>query len=182
MTEQWNFKDARFMTAREKVQVIRAWERFVENHFRFQDFTRALYNHLSLHCSFIAHYDRYGFYNEYFESPEPTTRFMHQFDRDFGNVSVEYGGTSWLVQEEYRDINSAMCEVLDQYKTGIYLLLTQAARRRDLGLAKRLLERHGVKPPKEIEEGKDGGYLVAEPKNVRFTERLSTTVPAAQPS
>lgn len=67
------FKDTKFMTAKEKQTVIRAWERFLKNGCKPNDFTKALYHHLINHCSFIAHYDLGGFYSTYFSEPEDTT-------------------------------------------------------------------------------------------------------------
>jgi hypothetical protein len=61
-----DFIDEPFMSAKEKEVVLNAWTRFLKNGCKFQDFTDALYRHLTLHCSFIAHYDRLGFYEFYF--------------------------------------------------------------------------------------------------------------------
>jgi len=70
-------KDVKFMTAKEKEAVLKAWERFMramaggktaEELSRM--FTEALYHHLIQHCSFIAHYNRAGFFQHYFEEPE----------------------------------------------------------------------------------------------------------------
>ncbi len=54
------FTDARFLTAHQKRNVFRAWIRFVRSGFDLGSFTKALYNHLIQHCSFIAHYNRGG--------------------------------------------------------------------------------------------------------------------------
>ena len=66
------FKDSEFMTVRDKELVLAQWRRFVERGFNFEHFTDRLYKHLTLHCSFIAHFDRSGFYSTYFENPEAT--------------------------------------------------------------------------------------------------------------
>jgi len=113
-----HFQDAKFMTAKEKQRVLRAWERFLKNGLQFQHFTKALYNHLIQHCSFIAHYDRHGFFRTYFVNPEDTKGFLDQFDRSKGCVSVEYGDNYWIrdsnsVCKEYYDINNAMVDVLE---------------------------------------------------------------------
>ncbi len=57
--------DTEFMTAKDKALVLKQWERFLKNGLRQQDFSDRLYKHLSLHCMFIAHFDRYGFYATY---------------------------------------------------------------------------------------------------------------------
>jgi hypothetical protein len=64
-----DFIDEPFMSGKEKEVVLNAWTRFLKNGCKFHDFTDALYRHLTLHCSFIAHYDRRGFYEFYFATP-----------------------------------------------------------------------------------------------------------------
>jgi len=109
-----HFVDVEFMTADEKRKVLRAWIRFIKNNFGPKQFSKALYNHLIMHCSFIAHYSRGGFWEAYFKAPEDTQRFLNQFDHTKGCVSVEYGGTAWL-RGDYNDINNAMVAVLEPY-------------------------------------------------------------------
>ncbi len=137
-------KDTKFMSAAEKEKVLRQWAAFLRNGLRFQDFTEALYKHLTLHCSFIAHYDRHGFYSFYFDVPEDSIRFLRQFDRDFGCVSVEYGATWWLTDPEYRDINVAMCDIFDRCKRRLCKGLRELQRERDLAQADALLAKHGL--------------------------------------
>src|SRR2546425_3822950 len=108
------FGDARFLSAREKELVLKAWVRFLKGGFCSEDFTKRLYEHLHLHCSFIAHYDRAGFYAEYFERGEDTARFLSQFDKRGECRSVEYGWTLWL-DGEYADLNRAMVEEGSKY-------------------------------------------------------------------
>ena len=72
------------------------------------DFSKRLYEHLYLHCSFIAHYDRGGFYATYFDRGEDTMHFLSQLDKGVGGRSVEYGG-AWIAGD-YADLNRAMVE------------------------------------------------------------------------
>jgi hypothetical protein len=58
-------KDSQFMTAEQKKRVLRQWDTFIEGGFGFHLFTDAIYQHLNLHCGFIAHYNRLGFYSVY---------------------------------------------------------------------------------------------------------------------
>ncbi len=58
-------KDSEFMTAEEKKKVLKQWDKFIEGGFAFHLFTDAIYQHLNLHCGFIAHYNRAGFYSTY---------------------------------------------------------------------------------------------------------------------
>jgi len=139
------FKDVEFMTAKEKELTLKAWERFFKNGLQFKDFTDRLYKHLSLHCSFIAHYDRAGFYATYFEEPEDTLKFLSQFDNDTNHISIEYGMTYWYTASDYSDLNKAMCDVLDKYKLTLYGSLKAEQTRLDVARAKVLLEKHGIR-------------------------------------
>ena len=114
ITALGQFSDATFMSAAQKRNVLRAWLRFVKSGFELRWFTKALYEHLIQHCSFIANYNRGGFYDTYFQQPEATQRFLDQFDRSKGCLSVEYGGGWWLGDDrnEYHDINNAMVDAI----------------------------------------------------------------------
>ncbi len=150
--EPTTFKDVKFMTAREKEQVLKAWELFLKNGCKAEHFTERLYHHLMQHCSFIAHYDRAGFYDTYFANGGDTAHFLTQFDRTKGCVSVEYGMTYWIgggndVCAEYYDINNAMVDVAAKY---ILTLTSQANERQkqaDLTHAYRILAKHGINRP-----------------------------------
>jgi hypothetical protein len=136
------FSDSQFLSAAEKQLVLKAWVRFLRKGLRYADFTKRLYEHLHLHCSFIAHYNRMGFYQTYFEQGEDTVRFLSQFDLRGECRSVEYGGTWWL-QGEYADLSGAMCKEAALY---IPKLIEQAqARQRaaDIDQARELLSKHG---------------------------------------
>jgi len=109
------FKDVKFMAAKEKEIVLKQWKQFIASGFEFKKFTPRLYDHLIQHCSFIAHYNRSGFYSEYFEDPCQTNKFLNQFDRTHDCISVEYGYDGWYVDPDYRDINEAMVFTLAPY-------------------------------------------------------------------
>ena len=138
------FQDTKFMTATEKARVIRAWETFLRGGCRQEDFTSALYEHLIQHCSFIAHYDRGGFYRTYFVEGEDTAHFLTQFDRSRGCKSVEYGGTWWLTGE-YADINSAMVDVAAKYIPALTQMALRRQQEADIARARALLGRHGIR-------------------------------------
>ena len=140
--KQYAFSDAEFMSAREKALVLKAWVRFLKNGLRLEDFTDRLYQHLHLHCSFIAHYNRAGFYATYFENGEDTTRFLSQFDKRGDCLSIEYGA-SWWLHGDNEDVNAAMIEEASAY---IPTLMDQAsgkAKEADLAEAQRLAAKHG---------------------------------------
>ena len=136
--------DAKFMSAAEKESVLKQWIRFIRNGFRLSDFTEKLYKHLSLHCSFIAHYDLFGFYHTYFDRPETTAKFLTQFDKDFNYQSVEYGGYYWLNNDEYNDLNQAMCDAIEPFKSHVYDECRLKEKIDDIRTAKTLLSKHGI--------------------------------------
>ena len=148
-------KDAEFMTAKEKGLVLRDWGEFLkallndcnerkenvapESNARF---TKRLYEHLHLHCSFIAHYDRAGFYSTYFDNPNDTITFLKQFDADTGCMSAEIGMSYWL-NGDYGDVNRLMCAALDEHKGSLYEKLKSRERSEDLEEAERIAGKWG---------------------------------------
>lgn len=131
-------KPTKFMPAEDKEKVLKSWQRFINSGFDKKYFTKRLYDHLNLHCSFIAHFNQQGFYSSYFEDPEQTIEFLKQFDTDHACVSVEYSSTHWLKSEEYRDLNTAMVKSLEPYKAGLYESLKQKAREMKLAQIEKL--------------------------------------------
>jgi hypothetical protein len=107
------FIDAEFMSAREKEMVLKQWKTFLRalkacdlsqttgadyGYFPTEldrPFTDRLYKYLSLHCGFIAHYNRRGFLSARFSERENIRETIKQLERDPG-----YGG--------YRDLHQAM--------------------------------------------------------------------------
>lgn len=146
------FTDVRFMSAEDKKNVFSAWKRFLrtlatsysDKEKCFRAFTKALHGHLIQHCSFIAHYNRRGFFSTYFEYGDDTVRFIKQFDRrqNPDGLSVEYGA-SW-VYGDYQDINEAMCSVAEDYVDDIYRLASGSQKQQDIDAAKLLLAKHNV--------------------------------------
>jgi hypothetical protein len=131
------------MSAAQKTTVLRAWIRFLKSGLRFDQFTKALYDHLIQHCSFIAHYNRAGFYSHYFEAGDSTAFFLSQFDSRGRCLSVEYDGRYWL-SGDYEDINRAM---IAEGEAFIPALLDTSRRRQetaDIATATALLAKHGI--------------------------------------
>lgn len=146
-------KDTEFMTAKEKELVLKAWKRFLANGLRIEDFSERLYNHLTLHCSFIAHFSQKGFYATYFKSGDQIAKFLSQFDTrnsdpiDGVPPSIEYGMTYWAAAKngnEYADINQAMIEAAAPYIDGLLKKAQAFQRTADIGEAKQLLAKHGI--------------------------------------
>ena len=139
----------------EKEVALKSWERLMhalaggknaEELFRM--FTEALYKHLTLHCSFIAHYNRAGFFQHYFEEPEMTLKFLSQFDGRGPCLSVEYGMDYWIrngndVCQDYYDINQEMVRIATEHVPAIQARLQKSQEGLDVARAKALLAKHG---------------------------------------
>ena len=116
------FTDAEFMTAHEKGLVLKDWERFLRLGLRKAHFTRRLYEHLHLHCGFIAHYNIHGFYSEYFEAGADIERFFEYF---CSYTAQNFGGCA-----EYDDLHVAMRGAFDHHKASITQQVEQDVNRR----------------------------------------------------
>lgn len=144
-------KDTKFMTAKEKNLVLTQWQRFIKELTSDRPdtdklrklFTKRLYSHLNQHCSFIAHYNCDGFFRVYFTIGESTVKFIRQFDADHGFVSCEYGNDYWYKDRDYSDLNTAMCEAIEQVKAAIYRKCQDTQEQHDIAEARRLLAKHG---------------------------------------
>ena len=139
------FKDVEFMTAKEKELVVKRWETFLKGGCQRKNFTKALYNHLIQHCSFIAHYDIDGFFGTYFENGEDKAHFLKQFDNRNGiPKSVEYGMIYWYTASDYSDINSEMCRVASKYIPQLTASAEAQQRDADIAKASALFGKHGI--------------------------------------
>ena len=143
MLDDIELKDSLYMSAKDKALVLRQWKRFLKNGLLFKDFTSRLYNHLHLHCQFIAHYNREGFYATYFERGDDTVRFLGQFNPKGDNVSVEYGRDDW-VAGDYADINQSMIDIVGEYIPGLVEEAKRTQRVEDVEQARVLLAKHGL--------------------------------------
>lgn len=149
-----DFRDVRFMSAAEKKATLQAWIRFLKSGLQFSRFTKALYNHLIQHCSFIAHFNRAEFYSYYFESGDSVALFLSQFDSRGPCVSVEYGDRCWLAGD-YADINRAMIGEAARMIPSLVENAHQQQKMREVQAATALLAKHGVlledRPPVETD-------------------------------
>lgn len=138
-------KDVKFMTAQDKGRVLRQWEGFLKGGLKWEQFHHALYEHLIQHCSFIAHYNRQGFYSTYFENGGDVAHFLTQFDNRQGAPdSIEYGMTYWYTALDYNDVNSEMCRIATKYIDGLTEQAVKRQEQADINEAKRLLSKHGI--------------------------------------
>lgn len=121
---------------------------------KYKNSSKRLYTHLTLHCAFITHGGRQGFYATYFGSNrQRTIKFLSQFDRNHerGLRSVEYG-EDWWVGGEYADINNAMCDVATIYTPQYYTNLEATAMLADLARACELMKKWDIEYTFEIPE------------------------------
>jgi len=133
------------MTAQKKEKVLRNWERFLSSGCSRTQFTKALYEHLIMHCSFIAHYNLQGFYSTYFEEGEDTVHFLSQFDNSNGiPKSVEYGMIYWYTDPDYNDLNSEMCRVASKYIPVLIKVARLNQVKADTARAEALLSKHNL--------------------------------------
>lgn len=121
--------DTTYMTAQDKEKVLKQFEKFLQGGLERVAFTKQLYEHLHLHCSFIAHYNIEGFYNTYFNGDkEDFKRFCSNFIQDTG----VYDGIGLKAYNigcyDMEDINIAMGNVLLKYYDKLLTSTTQATR------------------------------------------------------
>lgn len=141
------FRDVEFMTAADKAKVLKAWVAFLKSGFAWPKFTQPLYHHLYQHASFIAHFDRAGFYAVYFTTDaKATLHFLDQFDPDGVGRSAELGTTHWRTHEDYRDLADAMREAARPFLARLRLKVKADEKDRDLKKARELLAKHGETP------------------------------------
>ena len=146
--KEHNFSSVEFMSREEKEKVLQDWKSFIRSGFSYQAFTKRIYEHLHLHCMFIAHYSKDGFYSTYFVDPEDTLKFLKQFDKDFEFKSIEYGMNIWI-KGDYEDINLAMSEEIEKCKKELYKRLNLKIRANALQEVENLRQKYGINP-KEI--------------------------------
>ena len=105
------FTDVEFMTAREKELLLKSWRAFLKQGLQKQHFTKRLYEHLHLHCGFIANFNIHGFYSTYFEAGQDTERFFEHF--------CDYTARNYGANGDYDDVNTAMRQVYEEFKAEI---------------------------------------------------------------
>ena len=112
------FTETQFLTAIEKYQIAKHFDRFVKNGFKREDFNHRVYQHLHLHCGFIAHYSIDGFYETYFNGSIIDLKTFVKHFLNFEAMPYESRLNSAIVDyEPYTDINQVMADILIEYGT-----------------------------------------------------------------
>ena len=130
-----NYTDAEFMSAKEKDQIYKHWSHFlvvllVDVDKAFNHFSERLYKHLSLHCGFIAHYNRKGFFDTYFSGG------IEEFNAFVKTIREN----SWM--KEYQDINKAMMNLLDEHLEKLERIFENRSFAKDLYELKNIMIRN----------------------------------------
>jgi hypothetical protein len=111
------FTDEKYMTAKEKVAVYKAWVIFLDCGFKQEHFTKALYSHLMQHCGYIAHYNQDGFYETYFQSPIGIQDFFNHFN-GYTRQSYRWGAATAAdlteTMLEYYDMSAERIKICGQ--------------------------------------------------------------------
>lgn len=133
------YKDTKFLSASQKSGAFNCFARVLKAR-DINKMDKNLYNHLHLHCGFIAHYDIFGFKAEY--SGQDFRRFVAHFDRR----SLLFGGWNhWVNMEGHADVNNDMVNLATSLAPQIYAELDQLKNSAEIKLCKALAEKHGLK-------------------------------------
>ena len=133
--KELEFGDVKWMSKSEKMKVYKDMIKLLNNHFKQTTFSKRLYEHLYINCGFIAHYNQYGFYCEYFSVPAN----FHEKEADIDEVksgelfydiaiNVQTKGSdlnaffttvfenkNWGGYADYKDLDDAIKESLNEY-------------------------------------------------------------------
>ncbi len=132
------YADSQFLSAKQKEKAYKTFERVL----RERDINKMdhnLYDHLHLHCGFIAHYSIHGFKDEY--SGLEFRRFVEHFDRN----SEMFNSWCHWAKGEYADVNQDMVNLATSMAPQIYAELAQKQRSAEIELCKALAAKNGLK-------------------------------------
>lgn len=112
------FTDSKWLTADDKRKILKQWTGFVRNGFPETSFTNAVYEHLHLHCGYIAHYNKHGFYGEYWGAYARDLH-RHATEDHFSVRTIPAAFYNWerfirqfTIWGDYTDISTALMIVL----------------------------------------------------------------------
>lgn len=133
-------KTVQFMSAKEKELVLKQFKTFIENGLQQKHFTSRLYEHLHLHCAFIAHYNISGFYGTYFNGDyDDIKAFISHFlthDREYHN--------DYYCMNDYADINIAIANVLKENYDTITNKAKSETKQKNINIIKSLMAESNI--------------------------------------
>jgi hypothetical protein len=92
------------------LNVVRCFKRVIESR-DINKMTRELYEFLTLHCGFIAHYNIRGFKSTY----SPPNEFADVFIRHFDKDHRYFDGIYRCHEEPYKDTGFTKAEIKDEF-------------------------------------------------------------------
>ncbi len=130
------FTATRWATAQDKAKFAEQFVRLVESDFDVKHFTDKFYHRLSMTFGNIAHYNRAGFWSEFFTTTADKLRFIEQ--------TLQwpcYGDPAWTYSDVEKSLQDWLQEsgILDQYLRKL-ADQTESAERAELA---RLQEKYG---------------------------------------
>lgn len=122
-----DFKTVRFMTAEGKLQIAKAWEKFMRARCAGSpvgavgDFPRCptfwtsrLYKHFHLHLGYIAHFNRHGFYDAQWCAPDDFRRNVKMLASNQTHCGPLHSG-AWGANVDYEDLGVWIVKVASAY-------------------------------------------------------------------
>jgi hypothetical protein len=140
-----DFATVRFMTAGEKFSVLENFKKIIEQR-TIHLLDQHLYQHLHLHCGFMAHFDIDGFRSFYAEMP-----YFLGFCETFLNQNVDR--FNWRSMADYQDINQAMLQVAMAHIPAIRQEAHAFQMEKERELFHQLAEKHGIKIQESVQAG-----------------------------
>lgn len=133
------YKSTKYMTKEQKKKVFNNFKKVIEKR-DINLMKKPLYEHLHLHCGFIAHFDINGFKATY--NGQDFRRFVQHFDRKHPSF---YGWSFWVNTDGYKDINNDMVDLVTAVAPKIYAELDLKVRNAEIRLLKVLAKKHSYK-------------------------------------
>ena len=148
LTQKFEFKDVKYMTAAEKMALLGEWVLFLDSRCSREKFTKSLYQHFNLHWNHIAHYNIDGFYETWFSDESLRREFMDKFECEFAGGRLDYGANG--ANSDYHDINQAMLDNLKVRKPGLYAMDGDQYYEKCLATLERSIADHRARGPEGI--------------------------------
>lgn len=96
------FTDTKFETAADKARFANLFVRFVKGGYKWEHFTDPFYNKLMNRFGHIAHYNRLGFYEEFFTDTARQYNFIRQ-TLDYPCYNCDHSDVEKAIQKWVKD-------------------------------------------------------------------------------